>query len=371
MNTKEMRVGPLEKRDKPAAIALFCGCGGLSHGFAMVGYNIVLGIDNDSTSLETFRKNHPEAKSVLGDLTELQSDDIVRHIGSRSIDVVIGGPPCQGMSLAGPRKFDDPRNRLFRSFARITEDLQPNAFVLENVPGLLGLYKGEIKNAILQEFGQIGYSIKFRILNAADYGVPQIRDRVFFVGFRKKETGFVFPEPTHFAEGSVFLNKPKYITCENALSDLPPLEDEIGEEMQSYPVGPLNEYQEYARKDSKFVFNHIGTRHSDKVRKIISLVTEGGNYKELPDHLKDTRKFNIAWTRYHSKKPAPTIDTGHRHHFHYKYNRIPTVRESARLQSFPDSFIFCGSKTEQYRQVGNAVPPLLAAALGRQLLKHI
>jgi DNA (cytosine-5)-methyltransferase 1 len=125
------------------------------------------------------------------------------------------------------------------------------------------------------------------------------------------------------------------------------------------------------REDSTKIYNNIGTNHSDKVTKIISLVPEGKNYKSLPKKYRNTRNFNIAWTRYHSSKPSPTIDTGHRHHFHYKYNRVPTVRESARLQSFPDNFLFHGNKSEQYRQVGNAVPPLLAKALGKQLLKYL
>ena len=134
-----------------------------------------------------------------------------------------------------------------------------------------------------------------------------------------------------------------------------------------YLTAPQNSYQSLMRKSSRKVYNHIAANHSNRIKEIISLVPDGGNYKDLPEEFRETRKFNVAWTRFPSNKPSPTIDTGHRHHFHYKYNRVPTVRESARLQSFPDSFIFTGSKTQQFKQVGNAVPPLMAKAIAEKL----
>lgn len=341
------------------AIDLFCGCGGLSYGFECAGYNILLGIDNDKKALETFELNHRGSKSICGDITEITYiEDIKPLIGDTTIDIIVGGPPCQGMSLSGPRKFDDPRNKLYLSYIRLVEEIQPKAFVIENVPGLVGLFGGQIKDSIIQKFTKMGYSIQYKILCSADYGVPQSRKRVVFVGL--KNGVFEYPEPLK-----------NIVTCSMALSDLPPLENDIGEENVQYNIKPQNEYQKLMRSRSKIVKNHLAANHSEKVRNIISMVPDGGNYKSLPEEYKDSRNFHVAWTRFASNKPAPTIDTGHRHHFHYKYDRVPTVRECARLQSFPDDFVFLGNKTQQFRQVGNAVPPLMAQCIATQLKKYI
>ena len=352
-------------------IDLFCGSGGLSCGLSMAGFETLIGVDNNSATVETFQKNHNGSSAIVGDIENITEDQICQKIGSPNIDIIVGGPPCQGLSLSGPRKYDDPRNKLFLSFVRITNEIKPNAFILENVPGLVSLFKGKIKDTIIEEFENIGYNVSFKVLNAADYGVPQLRKRVFFVGLKNQERKFIFPEPTHF-ETTALLKNEKYITCKEAISDLPSLDsDYMGCEKQNYSTRPENDYQMFMRKDSKFVFNHIGTKHTEKVRKIINMVPDGGNYKNLPEEYKKTRNFHVAWTRFSSKKPASTIDTGHRHHFHYKYNRVPTVRECARLQSFPDNFIFYGNKGQQYSQVGNAVPPLLAKAIGMELSKWL
>ena len=337
---------------------LFCGCGGLSCGFERAGYNIVLGIDNDRQALNTFELNHKGAKSICGDITAIHLDDIDRVTGNKKIDVIIGGPPCQGMSLSGPRKFDDPRNKLYLSYIRLVEEIKPEAFVIENVPGLVSLFGGQIKDSILQRLTALGYNVTYQILSADDYGVPQSRKRVVFVGLRDN----VFEYPNKFSYK---------VSCEMALSDLPPLIDELGSDKQSYISEPQNDYQIIMRENSEFVRNHIAATHSEKVKTIISMVPDGGNYKDLPEPYRSSRNFHVAWTRFNSQKPAPTIDTGHRHHFHYKYNRVPTVRECARLQSFPDDFIFYGNKTQQFRQVGNAVPPLMAQAIANQLKKFL
>ena len=200
-----------------------------------------------------------------------------------------------------------------------------------------------------------------QILTAADYGVPQIRKRLVFVGIKDKE--FIFPKP--------LLEPKNYITTEEAISDLPARAKDLGEEKDIYPKNPLSEYQKKMRRNQKILFNHVATNHTDLVKSIIAQVPNGGNHKDLPKGIGGNRKFNEAWTRYNSKKPSRTIDTGHRNHFHYKYNRVPTVRENARLQSFPDDFIFTGTKTSQNRQVGNAVPPLLGFTIAKQLLKYL
>lgn len=340
-------------------IDLFCGCGGLSYGFAEAGFNIMLGIDNDSKALETFQFNHKNAKTICRDITQISYQaDIKPLTKSCSIDVIIGGPPCQGMSLSGPRKFDDPRNSLYLSYIRLVKEIQPKAFVIENVPGITSLFGGKIKDNIIEQFSKIGYHVQYKILCASDYGVPQSRRRVFFIGL--KSGNFSYPQPND-----------NVVTCSMALNDLPSLINELGDEIMAYTDDPQNDYQKQMRKNSDNVRNHIAAKHSPKVRKIISLVPDGGNYKDLPEEYRTSRNFHIAWTRFASNKPAPTIDTGHRHHFHYKYNRVPTVRECARLQSFPDNFIFLGNKTQQFRQVGNAVPPLLAQRIAEQLKKSL
>lgn len=338
---------------------LFCGAGGLSYGFECAGFDILLGIDNDAKALETFELNHKGSKSICGDITQINYEDHIKPLlDGKQIDVIIGGPPCQGMSLSGPRKFDDPRNKLYLSYIRLVKEIQPKAFVIENVPGLVGLFGGQIKDSIIEKFTEMGYHIEYKILCSADYGVPQSRKRVVFVG--TKVGSFEYPA----------IN-PNVVTCSMALSDLPALEDELGEEVSEYATLPQNHYQQLMRRRSDVVLNHVAASHSDKVKKIIALVPDGGNYKNLPEEYRKSRNFHVAWTRFASNKPAPTIDTGHRHHFHYKYNRVPTVRECARLQSFPDDFKFLGNKTQQFRQVGNAVPPLMAQAIAEQVKKML
>ncbi len=339
---------------------LFCGAGGLSYGFEKAGYEIVLGIDNDKVALKTFELNHKKSKGLNADISKIDGKQIKPYFNNGKVDIIIGGPPCQGMSLSGTRNFDDPRNKLYLSYIRLVNELRPKAFVIENVPGLVSLFNGKIKDNILERLTSIGYNISFEILLASDYGVPQNRKRVFFVGLKKGLFDFKKLKKAN-----------NIITSKMAISDLPSLENSLGDDIMEYEGEVKNAYQKLMRNESNKIYNHVGTNHTKKVRDIIALVPDGGNYKDLPVELQGTRNFNVAWTRYDSRKPAPTVDTGHRHHFHYKYNRIPTVRESARLQSFPDNFIFLGSKTEQYKQVGNAVPPLLAKVLAKNLLKYV
>lgn len=343
-------------------IDLFCGAGGLSYGFRSAGFNTILGIDNDEKALETYTLNHKGSKVICGDITKITyKDDIEPLLNGEQVDFIIGGPPCQGMSLAGNRELDDPRNKLYLSYLRILNEIQPKAFVIENVPGLLSLFHGEIKNSILKRLRSMNYNVHFNVLKASNYGVPQIRRRVFFVGIRKDfDDTFEFPVASN-----------KIVTSKMALDDLPALSSVsyLGEKEQNYVSNPHNNYQRLMRKNSSVVYNHIAAHHTEKTIKIISMVPDGGNYKDLPEPYRSSRHFHVAWTRFNSQKPAPTIDTGHRHHFHYKWNRVPTVRECARIQSFPDDFIFLGNKTQQFRQVGNAVPPLLAEAVAKSLKK--
>lgn len=350
-------------------IDLFSGAGGFSYGFEEAGFNILLGVDNWKDGLITFEKNHKYAKTLECDLTEITGDQILSYIkrDKEEIDLIIGGPPCQGFSISGHRILDDPRNKLYKSFVQVVEIIKPKVLVMENVPGLVSLFKGEAKNRILESLENIGYNVSYKILTASDYGVPQNRKRVFFVGLRKDYFDFPydyfnFPIPEYGIDKSI-----PFITSREAINDLPLLKGEKGEGISPYPGPPRNDFQKLMRKDSLYIHNHIATMHKPKTIEIISMVPDGGNYKDLPKELWGSRKVNIAWTRMNSSKPSFTIDTGHNHHFHYKANRVPTVRESARIQSFPDDFIFYGTKTSQLKQVGNAVPPLLSKALAEEI----
>lgn len=338
-------------------IDLFCGCGGFSLGFERAGFNVLLGIDVWKDALVTFSHNHKGSKTLNADLSLASPQDTEALLEGKTIDVIIGGPPCQGFSVAGKRIVDDLRNKLYKAFVAFVEHFQPKAFVLENVPNILSIGNGIVRDSIVEDFSNLGYTVEYKVLTASDYGVPQNRRRAFFVGF-KNGHHFSFPEP---------FDTPK-VTAKEALSDLPEYGITDGDD---YPFDIQSEYQSLMRKDSKGVFNHQPTVHNQKTIDIVSMVPDGGNYKDLPDELQTTRKVHIAWTRLNSEKPSFTIDTGHRHHFHYSYNRIPTARESARIQSFPDDFIFYCSRTSQLKQIGNAVPPLMGEAIALSLLKQL
>ncbi|MCI6062062.1 DNA cytosine methyltransferase [Ligilactobacillus salivarius] len=351
------------------AIDLFCGAGGLSLGFQQAGFDILAGIDANQPALDTYEHNMNGAIALNEDLFKVEEslDDISEKIGHKNPDVIIAGPPCQGFSLTGSRDLNDTRNKLYLAVVKAVKYFKPKAFLIENVPGMATLYKGIVKQQIINTFEDMGYAVSVtpKPLLAADFGVPQIRKRMFFVGYRKDLNYgyFEFPEPTY--------NKDNYVTAGDAISDLPSLENSLGEEVSDYIKEPQSTYQELMRKHADKLYNHVGTRHTEEVKWVISQVPEGGNHKDLPKGVGNSRKFNEAWTRYDSHKPSKTIDTGHRNHFHYKWNRVPTVRENARLQSFPDDFQFLGTKTQQNRQVGNAVPPLLAQAIAKKMIKHL
>ena len=346
------------------AIDLFAGCGGLSRGFMEAGFKILVGVDNDQAALDTFALNHEGSIALNADLSSQATFDKIRELaGDNEIDVVIAGPPCQGFSLTGPRHFDDPRNKLYLAVLEMVSQYKPKGFIIENVPGMATMYNGQVREEVLRRFRNMGYNVESSILLAADYGVPQMRKRLIFMGVRADVGCPAFPNP--------ILKPDKYVTCRDAISDLPSRIEELGKEEDVYDKEPTTVYQKKMRGDCSVLYNHVATNHKQFVKDTIALVPEGGNYKDLPPGWGESRIFHEAWTRYDGNKPSKTIDTGHRNHFHYEYNRVPTIRENARLQSFPDNFIFKGNKTQQNRQVGNAVPPLLGYALGKKMMEII
>ncbi len=332
-------------------IDLFCGCGGLSRGFEIAGFKTVLAIDMWNDAIKTYNHNHNEKVGMCKDIRDLDNDFLKKFAKEHNIVGIIGGPPCQGYSTVGKRDINDERNYLYLEYCRVVENIQPEFFLLENVKGLLTLNDGLFKEDIINRFGALGYIVTYKILNASDYGVPQNRQRVFFVGIKNKAYKF----PTE---------KERKISTEEAIGDLESCIDK-------YLTQPETDYQKMMRNNAKKLMNNELTTHSEQTTEIIKLVPDGGKIGDLDKKYWEIRKYNKAFQRMNSKLPSNTIDTGHRNYFHYKENRIPTVRESARIQSFTDDFEFLGSKTSQYKQVGNAVPPLLAYELAKEIKNQI
>ena len=338
---------------KPRVLDLFSGAGGMSHGFIQAGFDVPVAIDNWKDALETLKLNHPDTNVLDVDLGSRSSvEDVLASCSD--IDVVIGGPPCQGFSIAGKRDPQDPRNKLYRGFVQSVAEIRPRFFVMENVPTISSKSNFELFNSIVVDFQRLGYNVTAEVLLASRFGVPQNRKRMFILGTHADEQKFDFRK----------LQEENLISTKEAISDLP---EESVVDGSSYTHKAKSRYQESMRANSHQLFNHQVTAHSEQTIDVISQVPDGGNYKDLPEKYLGIRNVNIAWTRLDSSKPSFTIDTGHRHHFHYKYNRVPTARESARIQSFPDDFIFLGSKTSQLKQIGNAVPPLLAKVIATQI----
>lgn len=348
---------------KLRALDLFCGAGGLSLGFQLAGYEIVGGIDFYEDAIKTHDKNFKHSKSMCVDIKSI-SDDEIKKLFENKVDVIIGGPPCQGFS-AGNRQQkleDDPRNKLFFEFIRFVKVLQPKAVVIENVRQILTKNNGFAKNKIIEILKNEGYNVDVRVLCASDYGVPQNRNRAVFIGI-KKEIGNVNYDRIKKVNQKV--------TVEEAIGELYSLENT---NLRTLEIAPKTKFQKYVRSKNNVILNHDIQYPNEKVQERIKYVPEGGNWQDVPEELWDTKRDNrhsSAYKRLKSDEPSITIDTGHMNYFHPKYNRIPTARESARLQSFPDDFEFCGTKTSQLKQVGNAVPPLMAKAVAKLIMEDL
>ena len=365
-------------------IDLFCGAGGLSLGFEMAGFNILAGFEIEPNFLDTYKNSHPNTKGFNVDLNSIDIISFLKNnnIDPKDIDVVIGGPPCQGFSTVGNRMIDDPRNNLVRIYADIVNEIKPKMFLMENVSGLASMKNGQgelIKDELIDIFDEIGYKVKSKVLLAADYGVPQFRKRIFFVGTKKDyNLNFKFPKPTHHDKNSLFSfyeDSNTYLTVKDAFSDLPTIE--CNESAEKYDKEPENDYQKYCRKNSQKLFNHKAPNHSKVVIERIKNIPQGGNHGDLPDDLKLKRGYPNIYGKLDENKPADTI-TGNcgcasapGRFLHPTCNRVMTVREACRLQSFPDHVEFKGSSAQQYKQVGNAVPPLLAKAIALEMKKFL
>ena len=380
------------------SIDLFCGAGGITEGFRQAGFDCLYANDINPAAVETFRLNHPEVLAECSPVEEIDAASVRRHLGldRGELTVLVGGPPCQGFSINAPARFlSDPRNRLFRDFIRFLEEFEPKAFLFENVPGMLSIGDGKIFERVVFELHRRGYQVSARVLFAAHYGVPQERWRLILLGARDGEINH--PLPTHAAAGRANFRNGRtmtYIeegrnstllpatTVGEAISDLPALEvGEGAEEMAYGRTSHLTAYAREMREGSTWVYNHCAARLSPQNLKRLSYIKPGGSWRDIPFELlpkgmQRARKSDHTrrYGRLRADGLAGTIMTKCDPHwgpvFLPDQDRALTVREAARLQSFPDRYRFLGSRVAQYEQVGNAVPVWMARAVATAIAAH-
>lgn len=381
-------------------IDLFAGAGGLSAGLSEAGFNPLYANELQAVYAQTYGRNHSDVWVENSDIRKVNAEAVRKKLGlaKGELSLIAGGPPCQGFSINAPkRSTEDQRNHLFKEYLKFVSEFEPKVALIENVPGLVSFESGNTLSAILEAFDELDYSADVRILYAPHYGVPQTRWRTIILAVPKGGSDPLewFPEPIRTAPMRVnFTSKyrgrdivslpgpvelPRYTSVEEAIGDLPPLENgEAGEPLKEYYAGPKNAYQKALRADSAGVTNHEASRLSTKNLERFEHIPPGGNWTNIPHDLlpkgMQRARRSDHTKRYGRVMPdglASTILTKCDPHWgayiHYSQDRAFTVREAARIQSFPDTFVFTGSRVEQFEQVGNAVPPLLAAAVGHGL----
>lgn len=346
---------------------LFCGAGGFSCGLDMVdGFTTEVALDFEPSALNTFQKNFPNTKCVCGDICDEDIKKvIVDSCRERKVNMIIGGPPCQGFSLKGKNLgLNDPRNFLFLEYVELVSRIKPEIFIIENVKNMISSGKGYFIKQIYERFEALGYTLNHGILNACNFGVPQTRERTIIIGTLSPD-GIKLPD--------------KYVetktTVRDAISDLSYLESGEGEDISKYRNEPQSEYQKMLRGNSQLLHNHKATAHSQVALDKLRLIPPEGDKSSMPEELYGNQKFMTTWSRLVWDKPSPTIDTrfdtpSNGRNSHPYLQRSITPREAARIQSFPDEYIFYGKKTSICKQIGNAVPPLLAKAIGEHIKKN-
>ncbi|NUJ97485.1 DNA cytosine methyltransferase [Candidatus Gracilibacteria bacterium] len=347
---------------KPIVFEAFCGCGGTSLGFEMAGYEIGLGIDILKPAIDTFKKNHPNSYSILGDIRKVNSLDIKKITGVKNIDVLIGGVPCQGFSLNNKKRNElDKRNFLYLEFVKLIKQLSPKIVVLENVSGMKSTANGKFVDDISKSIESIGnYKVVHKMLYAPDYGVPQKRNRLIFIGV-DKELGEEFNFDDIIKTHGPGTDK-EYVNIKNAIGDLPELEP--GTEKMKYNKEAFSDYQKTMRNNGNILLNHKAPNHpQDTIDKIKNTIPGEPIYEKYK------QRIRLSWDIL-----SPTqVSGGIRPQFQFGHpsdNRGLTIRERCRLQSFPDNFEVMGGIVQGRVQTGNAVPPLLAKAVAKALFKY-
>ena len=342
---------------------LFCGAGGLSWGMDKNPFfKTVVALDFDEKAADTFKRNMPQAEVIVGDITDKTVKECIVQLSLKmGVNMIVGGPPCQGYSMKGKKLgLEDPRNFLFREYLDLVSKIQPDVFVIENVKGLLLSANGWFKDEIVQAIEALGYAVRFAILNAADFGVPQSRERAIFIC--SKHGAIALPKPT----------VAKRTTVREAISDLAYLESGEGDFEQDYITEPTSEYQKARREGSAKLFNHKASNHKQVAIEKLKMIPPEQGKEYLPEEMHGNQKFKTTWGRLKWDEVSPTVDTrfdasSNGTNNHPYLNRAITPREAARIQSFDDRFIFYGSKVYVRKQIGNAVPPLLAKAIADQI----
>lgn len=346
-------------------IDLFAGVGGLSLGFEQVGFDVVIANEYDTSIAQAYIKNRNNPNMIVADITKLPiQESFGKYRGQ--VDLVVGGPPCQGYSQKGQRKtINDPRNFLFKYFVNVLKEVLPRYFVMENVPNLLTAEKGYFKRELITMFTELGYTVNAQVLCAADYGVPQNRNRAFIIG--KKDAAAPVNMPVKVE---------KRATIWDAISDLAYLQSGEGDEVSDYKNPAKSKYQTLMRAGSQKVFNHVATNHSKIALERLAMIPPKGGKEFLPPEHLTKSVYSGTWERMDADDISVTIttrfDTPSSGKFTHPYlDRAITVREAARIQSFPDNFRFYGAKTSQMKQVGNAVPPMLSRAIAESIIKDM
>lgn len=362
----------MKRNNKIKIVDLFAGVGGLSYGFAHDdNFEIIAANEILPNMAKAYSLNHPTVKMYNKDIKEFSINDLIHDLGinASDIDIVVGGPPCQAYSTVGKRLLDDPRGKLFQEYYRILKELNPKLFVFENVKGLLSMKNGGLVNEIISLFESLGYSVQWKLLNAADYGTPQIRERVIIVGNRMGKE-FYYPEPTHGIQQEYSLFGPAlkpYVTLGEAIGDLTVIES--GEEGLVYSCEPQNDYQRLMRENApEQIMDHSCGTNNPKLIALMKALPDGGSPADLPEEMRPKSGFGNTYCRLWWDKPSTTITRNlgcpsSSRCIHPKSARPLTTREGARLQSFPDSYQFYGPRSDRNLQIGNAVPPLLSIAI--------
>lgn len=358
---------------QPIAIELFSGAGGLSLGLRQAGFHIALANEIEPEFAQTYQYNHPETKLICDDIHHIDFSLEATHLHLPQIDLLSGGPPCQGFSTVGSKNEKDPRNSLFYEYLRAVYELQPSYIVFENVSGFFNLYQGKAHQTLIQELQALGYETTSTLLDASDFGLPQIRKRAFVIGWQKQLPAVQAPTPTHGEANNIF-KLPKKLTLMEAISDLPPLS--INDTKTEYATPPQNSYQAIMRQNAKQLTEHNSANYGEKMQEILATVPPGGSVNDLPERLRPKKYFANTYARLYPDQPAPTITRNFgtpssSRCIHPYQNRALSTREGARLQSFPDDYHFIGSKTAKNLQIGNAVPPLLGKMIAQEIFNTL